>query len=150
MTKEGMVFAIAFLVFELATIAAAWRFGGPPERAGAGILLAMVVVTYGGYGFLSPIFQNVDPVGLAVDLIGLAGFSWLGITSRKLWPLWAASLQLLSTGAHFIRALEIPVRAPVYYWMKGMPTLGVILLLIAATWLHRRRLRRSKLDSSPH
>jgi hypothetical protein len=150
MTKEGMAFAIAFLVFELATIASAWRFGGPAERAGAGILLAMVMVTYGGYGFLSPMFQNVDPVGLAVDLIGLAGFSWLGITSRKLWPLWAASLQLLSTGAHFIRALEIPVRAPVYYWMKGIPTLGVILLLIVATWLHCRRQSRRTSHCSPN
>lgn len=145
-----MAFAIAFLVFELATIAAAWRFGGTAERAGAVILLAMVLVTYGGYAFHSPVFHHVDPIGLSVDLIGLAGFSWLGVTYRKLWPLWAASLQLLSTGAHLVRALEIPVRAPVYYWMKGMPTLGVILLLIAATWLHRRRQARSKPSSSPN
>lgn len=145
-----MAFAIAFLVFELATIGAVWRFGGPTERAGAAILLAMVLLTYGGYAFLSPVFQNVDPLALAVDLVGLSGFCWLGVTSRKLWPLWAASLQLLSTGAHVIRALEIPVRAPVYYWMKGMPTLGVIVLLILVTWLHHGREGRSKLNSLPN
>jgi hypothetical protein len=134
-----MAVAIAFLVLELAAIAYAWRGGGAPERAGAGILAAMVAVTYIGYAFEPHIFNTVDPIGLTVDLIGLVGFSWLGIVSRRLWPLWAGSLQLLSTGAHFVRELAIPVRSPVYYWMKSVPTVAVILLLIAGTWAYRRR-----------
>lgn len=145
-----MVFVLAFLVIELAVIVYAWRFCGWPERAGASILMGMVTATYVGRLFVAPLYHTVDPVGLTVDLIGLFGFSWLGIVSRRLWPLWAGSLQVLSTGAHFVRALEIPVRPPVYYWMKGVPTLGVILLLIVGTWLHHRRQKRSKQNSSPN
>jgi hypothetical protein len=140
-----MAFILAFLVIELTTIGCAWRFGGTPERAGAAVLAAMVAVTLVGYLLLSsPIFRTVDPVGLSVDLIGLIGFSWIGIVSRRLWPLWAGSLQLLSTGAHFVRALEIPVRPAVYYWMKGVPTLGVIVLLALGTWAHWRKRNSSQ------
>jgi hypothetical protein len=144
-----MAFALAFLVIELAIVISAWRLGGPSERAGAGILLAMVAIAYVGILFQAPVFHRVDPIGLAVDLIGLAGFCWLAFSSRKFWPVWAASLQLLSMSAHLVRALDVPVRAPVYYWMKGLPTLGVLMLLGWATWRHRRMQRRAKRGSWP-
>jgi hypothetical protein len=149
-TKEGVVVTLAFLVIELAVIIYAWRFGGSSEGAGAVILGSMVAVTYVGRAFHPPLYERVDLLSLTVDLIGLVGFCWLGISSRKLWPLWAASLQLLSTGAHLIRAFEMPVRPLVYYLMKVIPTLGVIVLLIVATWLHHRRQKNNKRTSSPN
>ena len=143
-----MVVTLAFLVIELAVIVYVWRFGGSSERAGGVILGSMVAVTYVGRAFHPPLYESVDLLSLTVDLIGLVGFGWLGISSRKLWPLWAASLQLLSTGAHLIRAFEMPVRPLVYYLMKVIPTLGVIVLLILATWLHYRRQKRSRRNFS--
>ena len=144
-----MAIAIASLLIMLASIAYAWRCGGRPERTGAMILGIMLGVTALGHAFVPLIYMAVDPIGLTVDLIGLVGFSWLGLVSRRLWPLWAGSLQLLSTGAHFVRALNIPVRAPVYYWMKSLPTVAVVLLLIFGTWAYSRREKKSKQRSSP-
>ncbi len=143
-----MAIAIASLVITLAAIAFAWRCGGRPERQGAVILGVMFAISALGHAFAPLIYKSVDPIGVVVDLIGLVGFGWLGFVSRRLWPLWAGSLQLLSTGAHFVRALHIPVRAPVYYWMKSVPTIAVVLLLIFGTWAHVRRERKSKQHSS--
>ena len=145
----GMVIAIASLILTLAAIAYAWLRGGRPERYAAALLVAMIALQAAGHAFAPLIYKSVDPVGLAVDLVGLAGFSWLGISSRRIWPLWAGSLQLLSIGAHFVRALSIPVRPPVYYWMKSLPTVVVILLLILGTWSHQRRELQRKRSSSP-
>lgn len=139
-----MAIAIASLLVTLAAVAYAWRYGGRPERQGATILCIMLAANALGHAFVPLIYLAVDPIGLTVDLIGLVGFSWLGLVSRRLWPLWAGSLQLLSTGAHFVRALHIPVRAPVYYWMKSLPTVAVVLVLIFGTWAHTRREKRNK------
>lgn len=139
-----MAYVIGFLAVELGTIMYAWKFGGSPERAGALILALMLGVSFVGHSFGPLVFKAVDPIGVAVDLIGLIGFSWLGFSSRRVWPLWAGSLQLLSTGAHFVRALSIPVRPPVYYWMKTVPTMAVLLLLILGTLAHHRSLSRHR------
>ena len=143
-----MAIAIASLLIMLVAMGYAWRCGGRPERTGAVILGIMLTVTALGHAFVPLIYMTVDPIGLAVDLIGLVGFSWLGLVSRRLWPLWAGSLQLLSTGAHFVRALHIPVRAPVYYWMKSLPTVAVVLLLIFGTWAYTKREKKSRQRSS--
>ena len=144
-----MAFVLVFLAIELAVVLIAACAGGKPERVGSGIVLAMIVVTYVGHPLLGWTYETVDPVGLAVDLIGLASFVWLGLVSRRFWPLWAASLQVLSTGAHLVRALAIPVLPWVYFWMKVAPTLGVLILLMVATWSHRRAEARRRRNSSP-
>lgn len=143
-----MVYAIASLVLTIVAIGYAWRFGARAERTGAAIFAVMLGVDILGHVFVPLIFKTVDPIGVAVDLIGLIGFSWLGIGSRRLWPLWAASLQLLSTGAHLVRALSIPLRPPVYYWMKTVPTVTIALLLIGGTLAYQRRESWRKRNSS--
>lgn len=135
-----MNLVVPTLVLAFVAIACASLKGGKPERAGAGVLLAMLVINYAGHAVFPRVFQSVDPVGLAVDLVGFAGFSAIGVVSRRIWPLWAASLQLLSIGAHFVRALSLPVEPRVYFWMKGGPTLLVMVILIAGTLAYRRRL----------
>jgi hypothetical protein len=143
-----MAFAVPTFILAFAAIVSAWFYGGKPERAGAGILLAMLLLTYTGHAIFPRIFHTVDPVGLTVDLVGFVGFSAIGISSRRVWPLWAASLQLLSSGAHFVRALSIPVEPRVYFWMKTSPTWLVMILLIAGTLAYRRRLKLSASASS--
>ena len=145
-----MSLALPTLVLALLAISCAWFLGGRPECVGGGILLAMLILNYAGHAVHNRVFQSVDPVALMVDLVGFVGFSAIGITSRRVWPLWAASLQLLSSGAHFVRALSIPLEPRVYFWMKGAPTLLVMVLLIGGTLAYRRRMRlRTSKNSSP-
>ncbi len=138
------------IALTLAAAVYAWRAGGRSESEGAVILVAMLAVGRIGHAFLPRVYDAVDPVALIVDLVGFLGFAWLGIRARRFWPLWAASLQLLSLGAHFVRALAIPVRPPVYWWMKSGPSIGVVLLLMIGTWAYRRRHSDNSSISSPN
>jgi hypothetical protein len=130
--------AVVVLNLSLAVFAvlAALRFGSIPEKRASVIIIIMLMMDFVGHYIYQGRYFSVDPLSFIVDMIGLVGFGWIGINSKRIWPLWAASLQLLSVGAHFVRALELPVRPIVYAWMKSGPTWGVILLLIVATVTH--------------
>lgn len=127
----------------IAAFVLALRFGGRVERYGAAIVAMMFVLGRVGTALLDRQFLTVDMVSTAQDVLALAGFAYLGIYTKKVWPLWAAAFQLLSVGAHFIRALEIAVRPVVYAWMKSGPTWAVLLLLIIGTLGHHRRMSSS-------
>lgn len=121
------------------SIIIAFAFGGKAERYGGIVIIAMILVTDCGLIFANKQFKSVDVVELIDDLIGFGGFAIIGIYGARIWPLWAASLQLISVGAHFVRALEIPVRPIVYAWMKGGPTWAVLVLLIVGSLINRRQ-----------
>ena len=74
-----MAIAIPTFILAFAAIVVAWSYGGKPERVGASILLAMLILTYVGHAVLPRIFHTVDPVALTVDLVGFVGFSAIGI-----------------------------------------------------------------------
>lgn len=134
-----MTLVLLNLLLALSAIATAGILGEKPERRGALIIIVMAVIGLLGQSFLPPRYGSVDPPRLMQDVIAFAGFSYIGINSKRVWPLWAAALQLLSVGAHFVRALEIPVRPIVYAWMKTGPTWAVLVLLIVGTIANRRR-----------
>ena len=136
MTFVGLNFLLAAIA-----IGFALRYGGKTERIGAAAMIAVAVVAIGGQLTIERRYTSVDPVGLAQDLIAFSSLAFLGIYSKRVWPLWAAALQLLSLGAHCLRALDIPVRPVVYAWMKTGPTWAVYFLLIIGTLLHLRRTR---------
>jgi hypothetical protein len=123
----------------LAAIGLGLTLGGKPERQGAMLVVIMMSMTLLGMVLLPKRFHTVDPVSLSQDVVAFVGFSIIGVSSRRIWPLWAAAFQLLSVGSHFVRALEMPVRPIVYAWMKSGPTWGVLILLIIGTIANRRR-----------
>lgn len=134
-----MALAILNYLLALTAIAFSLSLGGRPERQGGLIIAIMLLLTIIGQGLFAKHFHTVDPVSLAQDLFAFISFSLIGIYSKRIWPLWAAAFQLLSVGAHFVRALEIPVRPIVYAWMKSGPTWAVLVLLIGGTIISRRR-----------
>ncbi len=134
-----MALVMLNLLLALSAVVIAYRFGGPPEQQGAKIIIAMLVINYLGMLVINKRYETVDPIALLVDILGFGGFAAIGIYSQRLWPLWASSFQLLSVGAHFVRALALPVRPIVYAWMKSAPTWAVLLLLIGGTLANRQR-----------
>jgi hypothetical protein len=140
-----MSVAILSQLLALFAVGVAFIFGEKSARRGAFVILIMIIFANVGMIFLNRRFDFVDPVAFIDDLIGLIGFSYIGITGKRIWPLWAASFQLLSVGAHFVRALAIPVRPIVYAWMKSGPTWAVLILLIVGTFANyrQRRVRES-------
>jgi hypothetical protein len=134
-----MALVMLNLFLALSAVVIAYRFGGPPEQQGAKIIIAMLAINYLGMLIINKRYATVDPIALLVDSLGFLGFAAIGIYSKRIWPLWASSFQLLSVGAHFVRAVELPVRPIVYAWMKSAPTWAVLLLLIGGTLTNRQR-----------
>lgn len=129
---------LAAVVFSMAV---ALRFGGAPERLGAGVVGGMLAIAFAARPLLPPQFDRVDPVSLGVDVLGFAAFLCIGIFAWRLWPLCAASLQLLALSAHLTRALDIHIHPFVYAALKSGPSYLILLLLVGGSILHRRRIR---------
>ena len=87
--------------------------------------------------------EALDLVGLISDfailvaLLAIAQFAW------RIWPIWAASLQLLAVFAHVIQGFNIATNPMVYTIMRSAPTYLVWLVLVIGTWTQHRRKCRS-------
>jgi len=134
----GMALSLSFAI---------WK-GAEPERIGAGVLLAGFLLQIIAYAVFPPRYFDVDAIALLADLIFLAGFGWLAINARRVWPIWAAAFQLLSIMSHFARFVEMDIEPYVYSVMKSLPTGLAIVLLSVGTIMHRRRLARRGSDPS--
>ena len=128
----------------------AFRTGGRPERLGASILVAMLVLQLcGRLIFTEAQFATLDGFSLASDLIGLIGFTVLGYFANRFWCIWAASFQLLSVSAHFARIADVAVEPLVYALMRSSPTLLAILAMLAGTANYHRRMQRRQATTLP-
>jgi hypothetical protein len=141
-------FYVIFLsVLAVSTSFALWK-GGPPERLGAAVLIAMAVVQIAAHQLIPGRFDNVDPAGFTVDLMGFVGMTVIALYADRIWPLWTAALQLLACAAHVVRLLSIEVEPLVYGTMKSGATFVVLFLLMIGTAMHQYRVRRHGADPS--
>lgn len=138
----------AFLTLLFASIIVALTKGGLPEKWGAATLITMLAVQVAGRTVVGVHYDQLDPVTLTVDVIGFASFTAIALYARRIWPLWASALQLFSLTTHFVRVLDSQVHQAVYWLMKSAPTFGICMMLIAASILHQRRLRKTMSDPS--
>ena len=132
-----------WIVYIPSLIWAFWK-GAAPERWGAAILCAIPLVQLGMYTFARAEYDQVDPVSIVADLVGVFGFGLLALNARRAWPLWACAFQLLAFTAHFSRLLEISGHPLIYAWMKSSPTLLAALTVLIGTMSHRRRVYRNQ------
>lgn len=121
--------------------------GGAPERIGALIFLLAGTLTPLVISSMETRYRHVERGALLIDLIVLALFLLLALTTRRFWPLWMTGMQ----GVILISHLS-GVAPGVIPWMYGnaialwsYPMLG---LLAVATWRHQRRLAAFGADNS--
>ncbi|SFG14396.1 hypothetical protein SAMN05518801_10871 [Novosphingobium sp. CF614] len=138
---------VFFLVLTLSIVLSIWK-GGAPERAGGFLIFGMCVWQVGAVRVLPSHFTSVDPISLSTDVTGTIGFGFLALQARRIWPIWATSLQILSLSAHFARWADIGIPPFVYAVMRGAPTFGAMIAMLAGTVLHLRRVRRHGCDPS--
>lgn len=129
----------AFLIVLVLTLTLALWKGDRPERLGAAIFLSMVILQYSSRLFEPRVFEHVDLASVVVDLYALVSFGVLAVYSTRIWPLWAASLQLLSLISHFVREVDAVIEPLVYAVMKSGPTFVAVVALLMGTLLQMRR-----------
>jgi hypothetical protein len=130
----------------LSTSLALWK-GEMPERLGGLVILEMTVLQFVSTAFEPRTYFEVDLASVVVDLLGLSGFAAIAIHARRVWPLWAAALQLLSLMSHAVRETDRDAGALVYVAMKSGPTFMVLVALLMGTTVQILRRRRGQADS---
>ena len=119
--------------------------GGDPDRAGAGVLLIMFMMTW----FEGALIQTVGlseegmrTISVAEDLVGLTGFGLIASRARRLWPLLCTAMQLISVLTHILHYLGMVSRPIVVVFMSQTPTFTATICLIVGTIIHIRRSQR--------
>lgn len=113
-----IILAISFNATLIGTCGYAALKGGRPERVGAGInLLASGVTT--ALRLMNPAyFAPAEVVTLLIDLFVAAGFFWLGVTTTRFWPIWAAGFAVADLFMSAVGAL-LP-RIPLFAYHTGL------------------------------
>jgi hypothetical protein len=124
-----------YLIFDplfLACFAYAMWNGGAPERIGAAIFCAGVLLTLLEFPGVAAGFRTVETGIFVVDIVTLVAFLILALRAERFWPLWMAAFQALGTAGHLVKIWSYPM----------------LLVLALGTWRHRQRLARLGVDKS--
>lgn len=138
---------IAFYALFTVALGLAFVLGGKPERVGAAIHLALFSFQGASYLILPTTFATVDLVSLATDCLGMLGFGWLALNANRFWPIWAASIQLLSISGHFARWIDLKIDPYAYVILTYYPTAAGLFVLITGVLVHHRRIRTLREDT---
>lgn len=101
----ALVLALAFNAFLLATCGCALVWGGRPERWGAAINLLASLITTALRLANARFFAPAEIVTVSIDVVVAFGFFWLGATTIRFWPIWAAGFALANLFMSFFGAL---------------------------------------------
>lgn len=121
--------------------------GGRYERIVAAVCIIASFATIAVNSPFNRMYMHVESGALLVDLAVLAAFVAVALQSDRFWPLWVAGLQLTTSVAHFLKAID-PHLIPQAYGLAvrfwGYP---ILIILAIGAWRNDRR-RRSPDDPS--
>lgn len=123
----------------LATGFALWR-GGAPERI-VGIMMVLAAIGSTMTSYDHRFFQDVNMMGVAVDLGFLCGLLAVAARADRFWPMYIAALHLLGLGIHGVRAFDPGILPVVYARAPAAVGYPMLALLVAGTIRHSQRLR---------
>ena len=114
-----VILAVVFNVVMVVVLLFALVRGGRPERLGVLINVAGFGATI-AFRLLAPSRAWVPAEGwvLAIDAAVAAGFFWLGTTTTRFWPVWAAGFALADLFMSICGAL-LP-RVPLFAYHTGL------------------------------
>lgn len=110
------------------------------ERLAAAICIAGTIATVSVHSPITERYVNIESGALLVDAAVLAAFVFIALHSDRFWPLWVAGLQLVTSFAHFLKALEPGLLPQAYGAAVRFWSYPILIILAVATWRgHRRR-----------
>ena len=113
-----IILALVFNAVLVTVCGCALIWGGRPEKIGAAINLAAAGVTtalqLSDIAYFGPAAYTI----VAIDVVVACGFYWLGVTTIRFWPLWAAGFAGADLFMDCFGAL-LP-RLPVLLYQSGL------------------------------
>lgn len=138
---------LRFIVFTVVLFGAcgyALLRGRSDERLVGGVCIAAAIASFALSAPASLRYSGVEVGVLAVDMLTLAAFTYVALRSDRFWPLWISGLQLTTSIAHLLKAMQ-PDLVPIAYATAGRFWSYPILIIVAvATWRSQQRLEREK------
>lgn len=140
-----MLRVILFDILLFGACGYAWLRGRFDERL---IAAVCVVANFASFALVSR-YANIELGVLIVDLAVLAVFTYVAMRSDRFWPLWISGLQLTTSIAHILKAIQpdmIPIAyaAALRFW-----SYPILIILVVGTWRqHRRRQQAQELVSA--
>jgi hypothetical protein len=127
---------------------ALWR-GRRDERIVALVCLGATIASPFAVRSFSLLYSNIEVGLLMIDLVVLASFITIAFRSSRFWPLWISGLQLTSSTAHVMKAVD-PNLLPVAYGAAiALWSYPILIILAIGTWRgHRRMLAEQRIPSA--
>jgi hypothetical protein len=132
------LFQIALLLF--VTLFASKK-GGKPERHVTTVLLGMFVAST-IHGFVVGSWTDYSEIPwsrISLDFFGFILLLGIALKADRWWPLWVASVQLLSVLAHVLRVIDAALPPLVYAVLEQWPFWIAIMITGLGTYLHARK-----------
>jgi hypothetical protein len=127
---------------------ALWR-GRRDERMVGIICIAATVATRFAVSPLSARYSGVEVGLLAIDAAVLIGFVAVALRSNRFWPLWVAGLQLTTSTAHLMKAIDMQLLPIAYGAAIALWSYPILIILAVGTWRgHRRMLAEQRIRSA--
>ena len=133
-----------FRILLLATCGyALWR-GRSDERIVALVCLVATLASRVAFSPLHVRYTNIETGLLLIDLAVLAAFVFVALRSPRFWPLWVAGLQLTSSTAHLMKAIDEDLLPIAYGAAIALWSYPILIILAIGTWRGHRRPRAEK------
>ena len=118
--------------------------GGRYERLIAGVCILGTIATVIVNSPLNRMYVRVEGGALAVDLAVLIAFTFVALQSDRFWPLWVAGLQLTTSVAHFLKALDPHLIPQAYGLSVRFWSYPILVILAVGSWRAHRRMRQER------
>lgn len=125
----------------LAVAAAAWRWGGKPERLTAAMIVVAAAINL-ALGVPAAAYRFVDQAQLLVDGLLFLGTLVVALRANRFWPLWLVALELVSLGVHGVRAYDPQIVPILYARLTAQIIYPMLAVLALGVWHFQQRVRR--------
>jgi hypothetical protein len=119
---------------------ALWR-GRRDERTVGVICIGATIATRFAVSPITVRYSSVELGLLAIDAAVLIGFVAVALRSDRFWPLWVAGLQLTTSTAHLMKAMDEQLLPIAYGAAIALWSYPILIILAIGTWRGQRRMR---------
>ena len=145
MLPKELFWAILLLI-----CAYAWWHGRGEERIAATTCLLASIATHFLISPHSVRYEQVEFGLLGIDIVVLAAFVAIALSSFRFWPLWAAGFQLTVSMSHLMKAVEFDPLPRAYAAAAVFWSYPILLVILIGTWrTHAHRRARAQSQAEP-